>query len=151
VADASGRIGNGTESADARFAEGAGRVGNGRSKGTNVDRIIISDLEVFYCVGVPDEERAKPQRLLLTVEMEHDFSGAATGDELGDTIDYFAVSQRLLKFGDGVHWKLIETLAVDIAQMVLEEFQPRTVTVEVKKFILPQARHVAVRVTRARA
>ena len=116
-----------------------------------MDTITISDLEVFYCVGVPDEERAKPQRLLLTVEMEHDFRTAASEDELVETIDYFAVSQRLLRFGDGVHWRLIETLAVDIAQMVLEEFRARAVGVEVKKFIIPEARHVSVRVRRARS
>ena len=115
-----------------------------------MDTIAISDLEVFYCVGVPDEERATPQRLLLTIEMEHDFRAAASEDELVDTIDYFAVSQRLLDFGNGVHWKLIETLSVDIAQMILEEFGARAVTVEVKKFIVPQARHVAVRVKRSR-
>ena len=113
--------------------------------------ITITDLEVFYCVGVPDEERAKPQRLLLTVEMEHDFRAATEEDDLSDTIDYFAVSQRLLKFGDGMHWKLIETLAMDIAQKVLDEFRPRSVTVEVKKFIIPQARYVSVRMTRERS
>ena len=115
-----------------------------------MDTITISDLEVFYCVGVPDEERAKPQRLLLTVEMEHDFRVAASEDELVDTIDYFAVTQRLLRFGDGVHWRLIETLAVDVAQMVMEEFRAGAVSVEVKKFIIPEARHVAVRVKRSR-
>ena len=120
------------------------------SRITIMDTITISDLEVHYCVGVPDEERAKPQRLLLTVVMEHDFRTAATEDELSDTIDYFAVSQRLLKFGDGVHWRLIETLAVDIAQMLLEEFGPRSVTVEVKKFIIPEARHVSVRAMRSK-
>ena len=115
-----------------------------------MDTITITDLEVFYCVGVPDEERAKPQRLLLTVDMEHDFHTAAAEDELVDTIDYYAVSQRLRGFGDGVHWKLIETLAVDIAQMILEDFGPRRVTVEVKKFIIPEARHVSVRVARSK-
>lgn len=113
-----------------------------------MDTIIITDLEVSYCVGVPDEERSKPQRLLLSVEMEHDFRAAAAEDELGDTIDYYSVCQRLKSFGDGVHWKLIETLAVDLAQMILEDFKPRRVTVEVKKFIIPEARHVAARVTR---
>jgi len=115
-----------------------------------MDTITITDLEVFYCVGVPDEERAKPQRLLLTVEMEHDFQAAATEDELGGTIDYYAVSQCLRGFGEGVHWKLIETLAVDIAQMILEDFGPRRVTVEVQKFIIPEARHVSVRVARSK-
>ena len=66
-----------------------------------MSRISIVDLEVFYRVGVPDAERAQPQRLLLTVEMEFDFSAAAKTDSIADTIDYFAVSQRLLKFGDG--------------------------------------------------
>jgi FolB domain-containing protein len=115
-----------------------------------MDTITICDLEVFYCVGVPDEERAEPQRLLLSIEMEHDFRSVAASDELDGTIDYYAVTQRLLRFGQGVHWKLIETLAVDIARMVLEEFQPATVVVEVKKFIIPQAQYVSVKVRRVR-
>ena len=77
-------------------------------------KISIVDLEVFYRVGVPDAERAQPQRLLLTVEMESDFSKAAKTDSIADTIDYFAVSQQLLKFGNGKSWKLIEKLAADI-------------------------------------
>lgn len=116
-----------------------------------MDTITISDLEAFYCVGVPDEERAQPQRLLLTVQMEHDFRAAAAEDELVDTIDYYAVTQRLRAFGDGVHWHLIETLAVDIAQMIIEDFGPNAVTVEVKKFILPETRYVSVRVTRSKS
>ena len=113
-------------------------------------KISIVDLEVFYRVGVPDAERAQPQRLLLTVEMESDFSAAAKSDSIADTIDYFAVSQRLLKLGDSKSWKLIEKLAVDICDMILSEFNPIAVTVEVKKFIVPQARHIAVNLTKQR-
>jgi len=111
-----------------------------------MDRIAIEDLTVFFHVGVPDAERASPQRLALTVEMDHDFS--LVGDALDRTVDYQALSQRLLDFGRGRSWKLIETLAVELAEMILREFQPSRVTVEVKKFILPQARHVSARVTR---
>ena len=113
-----------------------------------MSRISIVDLEVFYRVGVPDAERAQPQRLLLTVEMESDFSAAAKSDGIADTIDYFAVTQRLLKFGDGRSWKLIEKLAADIVDTILAEFKPAGVTVEVKKFIIPQARHVSVSIKR---
>jgi dihydroneopterin aldolase len=113
-----------------------------------VSKISIADLEVFYHVGVPDAERARPQRLLLTVEMEFDFSAAAKSDGIADTIDYFAVSQRLLKFGEGRSWKLIEKLAADIADAILTGFKPASVTVEVKKFVIPQARHVAVTLTK---
>ena len=115
-----------------------------------MSQISIVDLEVFYRVGVPDAERAQPQRLLLTVEMESDFSAAAKSDAIIDTIDYYAVTQKLLKFGEGREWKLIEKLAADLAGLILAEFKPPAVTVEVKKFIIPQARHVAVSLTRAR-
>jgi len=114
-------------------------------------KISIVDLEVFCHVGVPDEERAKPQRLLLSVEMDFDFSKAAKSDGIADTIDYFAVSQRLLKFGEWRQWKLIEKLAADIADTILAEFKPQSVTVEVKKFPIPQVRHVSVKVNRSRS
>jgi dihydroneopterin aldolase len=79
--------------------------------------------------------------------MDYDFSKAAKSDDIRDTIDYFAISQRLLKFGEGCSWKLIEKLAADIADMILAEFKPQNVTVEVKKFSIPQARHVSVKLT----
>jgi len=110
-----------------------------------MSQISIVDLEVYYRIGVPDAERAQPQRLLLTVVLESDFSAAAKSDAVGDTIDYFAVTQRLLKFGEGREWKLIEKLAANIAESILAEFKPKSVTVEVKKFIIPQARYVSVR------
>jgi dihydroneopterin aldolase len=113
-----------------------------------MSNIAIVDLEVFYRVGVPDTERAQPQRLLLTVKMETNFSAAAQSDSIADTIDYFAVTQRLLKFGAGREWKLIEKIAADIADAILAEFKPQTVSVEVKKFIIPQARQVSVSVTK---
>ena len=115
-----------------------------------MSQISIVDLEVFYHVGVPDEERALSQRLLLTVEMESNFSAAAKTDSIADTVDYFAVTQRLMKFGSGREWKLIEKLASDIADAILTEFKPQAVSVEVKKFILPHTRHVAVSLTRSK-
>jgi dihydroneopterin aldolase len=115
-----------------------------------MSKITLVDLEVFYHVGVPDEERAKPQRLLLTVEMELDIAAAARTDDIGATIDYHAVAQRLLVFGDGRSWRLIEKLAADVAELVLSEFRPQRVTVAVKKFPIPQARQVAVSLSRER-
>ena len=114
------------------------------------DTITICDLEVFYRVGVPEAERAQPQRLLLTVELERDVTPAAASDNLNATIDYYAVSQRLLRLGEGRSWKLIETLALEIAELLLTEFGPQAVAVEVKKFVVPQARYVSVRVWRER-
>jgi len=115
-----------------------------------VPNISIIDLEVFYCVGVTEDERAMPQRLLLSLDMEFDFSSAALSGRIGRTIDYFAVSQRLLKLGENRKWKLIESVATDIADKIILEFRPQNVTVEVKKFAIPAARYVSVSLTKER-
>ena len=115
-----------------------------------MSKISIVDLEVFYCVGTTDEERAQPQRLLITVDMAHDYSSAAVSDRLEKTINYFDVAQDLLKFGEGRSWKLIEKLSANIADSILAKYKPEAVTVQVKKFPIPQARWVSVSLTRNR-
>lgn len=116
-----------------------------------MSKISIVDLEVFFRVGVSDEERARPQRLLLTVEMECDFSAAAASDHIGETIDYYGVTQSISKYGEGRSWKLIEKLAADIADRILAEFGPDAVFVEVKKFVIPQTHYVSVSFTKSRS
>lgn len=106
--------------------------------------LIIQELEVWYCVGVTPEERSQPQRLQLVVILQTNLEAAARTDDLSQTIDYYAVCQRLLAFGRNRSWQLIETLAVDIARMIQGEFAAGRVSVEIRKFIIPEARFVSV-------
>lgn len=115
-----------------------------------MSRIAIVDLEVAYCIGVTEEERAKPQRLLLTVDMSYDFSSAALSDRIEKTINYQKLADDLLKFGTGRSWKLLERLVSNLAEMILNQYGPQAVYVEAKKFSVPQARYVAVSLTRTR-
>jgi dihydroneopterin aldolase len=113
-----------------------------------MSKITIADLEVFYCVGVEEAERAQPQRLLLTVDISYDFTSAAISDRVTKTINYYEVAQFLLKFGEGRSWKLIEKLAVNVTDEILTHFSPQAVTIQVKKFSVPQAAYVSVTWTR---
>ena len=115
-----------------------------------MSRITIVDLEVFYCIGVTNEERAKPQRLLLTVDMNFDFSSAAVSDRIEQTINYHSLAQQLASYGHNRSWRLVERLATNIADTILSQYGPQTVTVEVKKFPIPNARFVAVSLTKTR-
>jgi len=115
-----------------------------------MSRISIVELEVFYCVGVTEEERSKPQRLLISVDMASDFTAAVMSDRVEKTINYFDVAQEILKYGDGRSWKLLERLATNLADVILTKFKPQEVAVEVKKFVIPQAKFVAVSLTRSR-
>jgi dihydroneopterin aldolase len=115
-----------------------------------MSKISIVDVEVFFCVGVTDEERAKPQRLLISVDMSIDFAVAAVSDRIEKTINYQEVANAVLQYGDGRNWKLIEKLATNLAEFILARYKPQGVSIEIKKFIIPQARHVSVTVTKLR-
>jgi len=115
-----------------------------------MSKINIVDLEVFYCVGVGDEERATPQRLLLTIEMAYDFSSAAVSDRVERTIDYYAVCQKLLVYGENRSWKLLEKLVTNLCDYILGEFKAQAVNITVKKYVIPQARHVSVQLSKSR-
>ena len=113
-------------------------------------KITIVDLEVFYCVGLYDEEREKPQRLLLTIDMSFDFASAAVSDSIEKTINYQTLVDDLLKFGEGRSWKLMERLVTNIADEIINDYKPHAVLVEAKKFSIPQAKFISVSVGRNR-
>ena len=113
-----------------------------------VGTVQIRKLEVTAHVGVPDEERAEAQTLHLNLEIvpENDF--AEMEDDIEKTVDYDAVARRITALAKERPRKLIETLADEVAGMVLSEFPAREVEVEIEKRILPNTECVTVRVTR---
>ena len=113
-----------------------------------MDRITLHELEIFCRIGVPEAERATPQKLLVNLELELDLRRSASTDNLEQTINYHRVAVRVEELAKKKEWKLIETLAEDIAAAILSEFKPVRVTVEVRKFVLPQTKYVAVTISR---
>ena len=117
--------------------------------GSAADTIRINGLEVQARVGVPDEERAQPQKLVLDVVLESDFRGL--GDDIARTTDYAAVADWLRAECARREVRLVETLAEDLAAGLLEKFiRIDAATLEIRKFILPQTRNVSVRIRRQR-
>jgi len=112
------------------------------------DTILISDIETQCFIGVPDEERNAPQRLLISLELENDFSRASAEDDLMATINYHAVYLWVQEICAERERKLIETLAEDIASSILAKFEVKCIRVEIKKFILPKTGYVSVKIER---
>jgi dihydroneopterin aldolase len=116
----------------------------------SASKISIVDLELHYRIGISEAERAWPQRLLVTIEMETDISAAIKSDDIRDTINYFDVAQMLFKWGKNRQWNLIERLADEMADLILKKFQPERVTIELKKFPLPESKYISITLTKHR-
>lgn len=110
--------------------------------------IAVRGLEVTARVGVPDDERAVPQRLLLDLRFAAAYQPLLLNDDIAGTVDYHAVSVRVADIAREKPRRLIETLAEEVASRLLEEFRMRWIEVSVRKFILPNTEWVAVSVRR---
>lgn len=111
--------------------------------------IEIRRLKVKTFIGVPDEERAEEQQLLVSLRIGTRQAFSAMKDEIANTIDYAGVAEGLKVLALAKPRKLIETLASDIADLVLGHPSAASVEVIVEKFILPDTECVAVRLSRS--
>ncbi|MEZ0471405.1 dihydroneopterin aldolase [Luteimonas salinilitoris] len=87
-----------------------------------MDKVFIEALEIETVIGIYDWERRIRQPLLFDLEMGFDNRVPAASDDIADTLNYKAVSKRLIEYVSQSEFGLVETLAERCAQIVLDEF-----------------------------
>jgi 7,8-dihydroneopterin aldolase/epimerase/oxygenase len=109
-----------------------------------VNSILIKSLRLSTRIGVPEDERATPQTLELDVEIVPLTDFHEMRDDVARTVDYAEVQTRILELAAARPRRLIETLANDVARLVLRDFAAASATVTIRKFILPDTAWVGV-------
>jgi dihydroneopterin aldolase len=115
------------------------------------DQVCVEQLEVSARVGITDGERAQPQRLSVSLTMYPRRPLVDLGDDIRNTIDYSEVCAETREFVRNRTDKLIETLADRLAEHLLQRFAIKRITIEIRKFVVPDAKFVAVTLTRVAA
>jgi len=113
------------------------------------DRIHIEQLEIFARVGVPERERASAQLLTVSITFWPQHHTRDSEDHIDKTVNYSTVAEAARNFAGDQSVNLIETLADRLASHLLANFAVQKITVELRKFVLPDAKHVSVTVTRS--
>lgn len=98
-----------------------------------MDIIYLNDLKIETVIGIYDWEREIKQTVVLDLDMASDIRKAATSDAIDDTINYKAVSKRLIEFVGGSEFQLVETLAEEVANIIQKEFGVPWVRVKINK------------------
>jgi FolB domain-containing protein len=115
------------------------------------DRIHIEQLEISARVGVPEKERAAPQRLTATITLWPQRQAEELHDHIAKTVNYSEICDETKKFVADRSDKLIETLAGHLAAHLLQMFPIQKIEIELRKFVVPDAQYVSVTVTRSAA
>lgn len=98
-----------------------------------MDKIIITDAFFLCNIGVSPKERRKKQEIGIDVELFLDIKKAAQTDEIKNTVNYSEVYSLLKEIVEKNKSKLIETMAQNIANKILDNFSVSKVLVRVKK------------------
>ncbi|WP_296830233.1 dihydroneopterin aldolase [Thiomicrospira sp.] len=116
------------------------------------DSIFIEGLKVNTIIGVHAWEKCQAQPLLFDIELFTTIISAAQTDQLADTVDYAKVSQDIIKLAQQESFELIETLAEQVCQHVLQHYSGvQAIQLKLAKpHAVAEAKQVGVKIWRQR-
>jgi dihydroneopterin aldolase len=98
-----------------------------------MDIIFLGNLEADAVIGIYDWERETYQTIVLDIEMAFDIKKAAETDDIQHTLDYKAVSDRVVSFVEKSEYFLVEKLIEEIANILLAEFNTPWIKITLNK------------------
>ena len=116
-----------------------------------MDKIILTDLRVDAVIGIWDWEKRNPQNISIDLEMQTDTKKSSQSDSIEDALDYKKVSKRAKQFIQDSQFNLIETLAENLAQIILEEFDVQWLKLSISKpYAIRDSKNIGVCIERTK-
>ena len=104
----------------------------------NTDKIVLEGLEFYGFHGVSDAEQTIGHRYRVDTWLTVDTQKAGESDNLADTVDYGTVAQRIVEFGTGTQFRLLESLTSRLISLLLKEFpEVQAIRLRVQKIAPP--------------
>ena len=97
------------------------------------DQIFVEGIKFHGFHGLTKLERQVGVRLSVDVTLELDLERSGRSDRMSETVDYGAVHKKVIEIGRGKSYKLLETFALTLLDVLLEAFPADRVTVRVRK------------------
>ncbi|MBI3010406.1 MAG: dihydroneopterin aldolase [Candidatus Omnitrophica bacterium] len=120
-------------------------------KTTPKDHLLLVDLKLLCHLGITEEERVTAQPVWVDLEIPTDAAKIAQKDDVSFAIDYARVAARVKELSQSRSFRLMETLADQIANRVLKDFGVPWVFVRIKKKALADLGYAAVELRRLAA
>lgn len=114
-----------------------------------MDIVFIEELSVITTIGVYDWEQTIQQKLVFDIEMGWDNRKAAVSDDVNDCLSYADISDAVIRHVESQRFALVERVAEEIAELLLQRFNSPWVRIKVSKpGAVAQARNVGVVIER---
>ncbi|WP_445375888.1 bifunctional dihydroneopterin aldolase/7,8-dihydroneopterin epimerase [Photorhabdus tasmaniensis] len=114
-----------------------------------MDIVFIEELAVITTIGVYDWEQTIKQKLVFDIEMGWDNKRASSSDNIEHCLDYAEVSEAIINYVENQNFALVERVAEEVADLLLDRFNSPWVRIKVTKpGAVAQARQVGVIIER---
>jgi dihydroneopterin aldolase len=97
------------------------------------DIVFLRGLAIETTIGFIEWERHVRQTVVVDLEIPVDCARAAGSDDVQDTVDYKAIAKRCIDFVGKANYKLVESLAHELAMVLLAEFAIAWVRLSINK------------------
>lgn len=98
-----------------------------------MDIVFIEELSVITTIGVYDWEQTIQQKLVFDIEMGWDNRKAAASDDVNDCLSYADISDAVINHVEMQRFALVERVAEEIADLLLQRFNSPWVRIKVSK------------------
>ncbi|PVZ85149.1 bifunctional dihydroneopterin aldolase/7,8-dihydroneopterin epimerase [Serratia sp. S1B] len=116
-----------------------------------MDIVFIEELSVITTIGVYDWEQTIQQKLVFDIEMAWDNRQAAVSDDVNDCLSYADVSDVVIGHVQPNRFALVERVAEEVAEILLQRFNSPWVRIKVSKpGAVAQANRVGVIIERGK-
>jgi 2-amino-4-hydroxy-6-hydroxymethyldihydropteridine diphosphokinase len=86
------------------------------------DYIVLTGLKVRCIIGIFDWERKQKQDVVIDLKFPCDIRKASRRDDISDTFNYKRIAKTTISFVEKSQYQLIETLAKQLADLLLKDF-----------------------------
>ena len=113
--------------------------------------VFVKDLEIDALLGIYPEEKARPQRIIVNIDLSVKEGNDPTSDDIKNVVSYEIVVKKVERIVAQGHVNLVETLAELIAGACLKDARVMAARVRIEKpDVIKNARSVGVEIERGR-
>ncbi|MGP1945869.1 MAG: dihydroneopterin aldolase [Arsenophonus sp. ER-QC15-MAG3] len=117
-----------------------------------MDILFIKQLSVFTTIGAYEWERTIKQELLLDIEIGLNNYIAYKSDQIEHCLDYSIVSQKVIKHIEKQKFKLIERVAEETSDIILNQFDVSWLRIKIyKPNAVKQAKEISIIIERIKS
>ena len=115
-------------------------------------KVLIKDLILNLKLGYYDFEKAKPQKVKFTLDVNYEDKKPSNDKDIKSIVNYAKIVKLIKKLVKNKHYNFLETLAEDVFDELFKDHRIDKIVLQIEKLeILKQCSSVGIQISKKRS